>query len=101
MPNPTEKLEVSGNIKASGFIKVGYQPVCHEHAVAPFTTEITGCDCPAGTKALGGGWFDSFGLIVSASYPSQDGNVWHIKVTNANANTLNILIYAVCARLAN
>ena len=54
-------------------------------------------DCPAGKKALGGGYSAGYLLTATLSQPYLDGDGWYVYAKNAGAAQGHVLAYAVCA----
>lgn len=64
--------------------------------VDPGATGYLHVDCPAGAKALGGGFSAPSGS-VHGSYPTTSGTGWSVSVSNPSTTTpLNGVVYAVC-----
>ena len=53
--------------------------------------------CPAGTKAVGGGWSGgSADVVINASAPSSDGTSWTGSIQNNSSAELKATFYAIC-----
>ena len=53
--------------------------------------------CPAGKKAIGGGWHGNTPLGVEESYAPGDGSIWYVDVTNLGPTPGAFQVFAVCA----
>jgi hypothetical protein len=66
-------------------------------SVGPSSLKTVIADCPAGTKAVGGGGGVSGGQLVS-SVAAPNGTGWAIGVVNPYSETINqVYAFAVCA----
>jgi len=52
--------------------------------------------CPAGKKAIGGGWHGNTPLGVEESYAPGDGSTWYVDVTNLGPTPGSFQVFAVC-----
>ena len=53
--------------------------------------------CPAGKKAIGGGWHGNTPLGVEESYAPGDGSTWYVDVKNLGPTPGSFQVFAVCA----
>jgi hypothetical protein len=71
-------------------------------SVAPGATQAVAASCPAGAKAVGGGFLIAHGVEsgvdAHGSAPTTDGAGWAVAVVNSSVATAYIEAYAVCAR---
>jgi hypothetical protein len=56
-------------------------------------------DCPAGKKALGGGFSAGQLLEVRDSVPSADGKIWYVNGKNVGNVETAVGAYAICAHV--
>ncbi len=119
---PTEKLDVAGNIKASGVcigsdcktawptqssgMVSGYEMVSCSGLGCPRKRgddnyDVYSVACPAGKKVIGGGCSCIVTNVISASLPSSDGTQWYCACTDNTQWTLPPVskIYAICANV--
>jgi len=92
----------NGNVNIPGSLQIGYTIANSGQVdVAPNTTTIVYCACPAGTFVLGGGAYVNDGdLRVHSSWP--ENNNWRVDIQNTHLfDTYFVKVYAICARLAN
>jgi hypothetical protein len=101
--DPAEKLDVNGNVNITGSLKIGYVRTWTDPVnVAPLTTQLVDCNCPAGTLAIGGGYFVSYiSGIVYNNYPVTDSSWRVIVYNNSISSSISVAAYVICARLAN
>lgn len=105
--NPTEKLDVAGNITYSGVLNMGVQTVYFDYSVGGNTRATIPCACPSGTRLIGGGGGhrDSNGaardITVNYSAPSTENpnTTWRVIVTNSSGSSRAVRVYAICARV--
>lgn len=104
---PTEKLDVNGNITYTGTLNMGVQTVYFDYSVGGNTRTTIPCQCPSGTRLIGGGGGhrDSNGaardITVNYSAPSTDNptTVWRVIVTNSSGSSRAVRVYAICAKV--
>jgi hypothetical protein len=96
--SPVEKLEVNGNAKVTGQVMMGYSNGFHTYSLNPTDSGNYSCDCPVGTKAIGGGWAGG-GLIISGSWAASDGSKWFVGATNIDVFPHGLSVNAICARI--
>src|SRR4051794_11525513 len=74
----------------------GYVLVNHQDTVAPNTGKVIAAACPAGKKALGGGFASGDpNLVWVLSIPNPDGTQWEVQVQNNDwFNTAHVGVYA-------
>lgn len=89
----TNRLEVNGTVKASGFV-AGWEYVFNTCS-API--QVCSAPCTGGKKVMGGGCsINETGTALQDSYPSSDGLQWNCKAVSAL--TLNDMkAYAICS----
>ncbi|WP_315815453.1 hypothetical protein [Paraflavitalea speifideaquila] len=105
--NPTEKLDVAGNITYSGTLNMGVQTVWVDYSVSGNSRTTIPCQCPAGTRLIGGGGGhrDSNGaardITVNYSAPSTENphTIWRVIVTNSSGSSRAVRVYAICAKV--
>lgn len=104
--NPTEKLDVNGNITYSGTLNMGVQIISKDFNISGNGRGDFNCGCPAGTKLIGGGgghrdWNSAVSDIELAySGPHPDNlNFWRIMVQNTSGSSRALRIYAICAKV--
>ena len=103
--NPTEALDVRGNIAASGkfMLDVSYHFV--DFSVEGNTVFRGQCNCPAGKKVMsGGGGYSDFtiqadDISINYSAPFATGDAWTMTVKNTSPDTRQIKVWAICARV--
>jgi hypothetical protein len=98
--DPTKTLGVNGDAKITGTLQIGYQNVEQTFVVTGFATEENTCNCPAGFKAIGGGW-QGDNLDVIGSYPTVSGGGWTIWAINLLPSDIDIDVHAVCLKIVN
>ncbi|GAB4000041.1 hypothetical protein GCM10028807_51830 [Spirosoma daeguense] len=105
--DPTEALEVTGNIKYSGNLLMGVQYIYTQGEV-PNSSYVSylGAACPVGTKLIGGGGGQyvanstQYNCWVNYSGPNKDdSNIWAINFTNLSGMAVPIRVYAICAKV--
>ncbi len=103
---PTQALDVNGNITYSGNLMMGVQYVSKDLSVGGNTIGDYNCGCPAGTKLIGGGgghrdWNGAVRDIeIAYSGPhSENLNVWRVMLQNTSGSSRAIRIYAICAKV--
>ncbi|MBD2753249.1 hypothetical protein [Spirosoma validum] len=104
--NPTEALEVNGNIKYSGNLQMGLVYPYSDNVIAVNTYAAIPVPCPAGTKLIGGGGgqrdFGAAGASLSITYSGpdkDDTNRWLLILANRNSQAITIRTYAICAKV--
>jgi len=87
----------SGPAGVSGYVLV-------KSAATPFSgngAKTLTVDCPAGTKALGGGHESTVPVNLSGSYPSAAGSTWTMKFNRASGKgSYTVTLTATCAQAA-
>ncbi len=93
--SPSEKLDIGGNVKASGTVLMGYERMSVD------CSNATSCvaTCPTGKKVLGGGCV----RINGGANNLQDAMPSYDTTFNCNWATAPITsrAYAICARIGN
>jgi hypothetical protein len=80
------------------------QTVLNNTAITPSAITVNSASCPAGKRALGGGYFisgdfqKSLKVIVYASWP--DGGTWLVNAFNPNPDPQPISVYVQCANVS-
>lgn len=104
--NPTQQLDVAGNITYSGVLNMGVQIISKDYTMTGNSRGDYNCGCPAGTKLIGGGgghrdWNSAVNDIeVAFSGPHIDNhNFWRIMVQNTSGSSRAIRVYAICAKV--
>jgi hypothetical protein len=105
--DPTEALQVNGNIKASGNVMVDVEYVGQTVTVLGNVRQAYYMQCPAGKKIIGGGGghrdFNSAMNEVTIHYsgpdPDTNGARWRFYVRNTNSDTRTLLLYCICAKV--
>jgi len=62
----------------------------------PNAVQAAGANCPAGSKAVGGGFFSSI-THVGGNTAFADGHGWFVTVLNDTGIPVQVNAYAVCA----
>jgi hypothetical protein len=104
--NPTEKLDVNGNITYSGTLNMGVQIISKDISIGGNSRGDYNCGCPGGTKLIGGGgghrdWNSAVSdieLAYSGPHP-ENLNFWRIMVQNTSGSSRALRIYAICAKV--
>jgi hypothetical protein len=79
----------------------GYRPVVgNGYTLGPGAFGGTGATCPAGKKAIGGGFNASKGVLVTFSTADQSGTTWLVEGTNTIATNGWIQAFAICATVS-
>ena len=94
-------VEVPGNVDVGGKVDMGYTIVTNLGIIPALNSAGVTCNCPAGTKVLGGGWQGS-NLDVTQSSPTDvTGLGWYVFANNVLPTNSNLFVYAICARIGN
>lgn len=104
---PTEKLDVAGNITYTGTLNMGVQTVYVDYSVGGNTRSTIPCQCPSGTRLIGGGGGHrdpnsaARDITVNYSAPSTENPniIWRVIVTNSSGSSRAIRVYAICAKV--
>lgn len=103
---PTQTLDVKGNIAYSGTLLMGVQYVKKEYTISGNSHGFYSCECPAGTKLIGGGgghrdWNSAVRDIeVANTSPHPDNlNAWRVMLQNTSGSSRAIIVWAICARV--
>ncbi|MGH3346651.1 MAG: hypothetical protein ACRDO4_06690 [Nocardioides sp.] len=87
----------AGPAGVSGYVLVKSQP----ETFSGSGVKTVSVDCPAGTKALGGGHESSVPLHVAASSPSAGGSTWTTKLSRASGKgSYTVTVTATCAQVS-
>ena len=103
--SPGQKLDVQGNISASGNFMMGLQYPNNETNLSANLTAERECNCPAGTKVIGGGGgslvagTSQADIVVNFSGPKSDGSGWRVLLRNSANTARTVVVWAVCARV--
>jgi hypothetical protein len=113
--NPTEKLEVTGDVNATGIIAaagnfvVGLEYRVVNFDVADNSSPTVDCNCPPGKTAIGGGGghkdvnLGQTTISIISSFPTLDGTGWRIKFTNRGTDFTSgpkaCQVWAICAKV--
>jgi hypothetical protein len=103
--SPAQKLDVQGNIAASGNFVMGVQYVSSAHSIPSNGNISATCQCPAGTKVIGGGGGHSgftpsqSDIKVNFTGPQANGSSWQVLANNTSNSTRQIDVWAICARV--
>lgn len=103
---PTQALDVNGNITYSGVLNMGVQYVRINESIGGNSRGVYYCGCPQGTKLIGGGGghrdyntaLTDIEIAYSGPYPDNT-NVWRLMVQNTSGSSRALLIWAICARV--
>ena len=102
-PEGPEGLPGNDGVEGPVGVSGGFDPAKVTYTVGAPTYVAVGqvatatAACPAGTKAIGGGGFNSISQI-GASGPAPDGTSWFIIVLNNTSIPVpNVQAFAVCA----
>ncbi|MBO9565018.1 MAG: hypothetical protein J7621_19735 [Niastella sp.] len=103
---PSQALDVNGNITYSGTLMMGVQYVSETRSVGANSTADYNCGCPAGTKLIGGGgghrdWNGAVRDIeIAYSGPHPDNlNFWRVMLQNTSGSSRAITVWAICAKV--
>jgi hypothetical protein len=77
----------------------GYQIVSNSDSLAAGGSLHLVASCPAGKKALGGGYSSGAALATERSYPVDDGTAWDIFVNDTDNVAQGVAAWAICANL--
>ncbi|MFL5935941.1 MAG: hypothetical protein ACJ76U_03785 [Gaiellaceae bacterium] len=55
--------------------------------------------CPAGKKAIGGGYSSGVQLTTTQSFPTNNGAGWDVFAHNTEATAKSLVVWAVCANV--
>jgi hypothetical protein len=103
--SPGQKLDVQGNISASGNFMMGLQYPNNETNLSANLTAERECNCPAGTKVISGGGgslvvgTSQADIVVNFSGPKSDGSGWRVLLRNSANTARTVVVWAVCARV--
>jgi hypothetical protein len=105
--NPTETLEVNGNVKVSGNVQMGFYTVQLDDVISGNTTSERFLTCPSGMRVLGGGGghrdFNFAASSIDIHYSGPDTTnpqtAWRIIVRNNNSSDRAVRFYCNCARI--
>lgn len=105
--NPTEVLDVRGNIVYSGTLNMGIQYVYRDFTVPGNSRGELPCSCPQGTQLIGGGgghrdWnsaADDIKVNYSAPWPGSETSTWRMIVDNTSGSSRAVRVYAICAKV--
>jgi hypothetical protein len=105
---PRQRLEVNGNILATGTVNMGWTQLSGTYNLTPHTLDSYTLTCPSGMRALGGGGghrdnnIAASEIIVNYSGPdpADPEHAWRVIVGNNANNARAIRVYCNCARIA-
>lgn len=104
--DPSEALEVNGNIKYSGNLQMGVQYVFTDNSIPASSLGLPTAGCPSGTKLIGGGGgqlnpdANTYNFSINYSGPNKDNNnVWVVVGKNLNSTAVVMRVYAICAKV--
>lgn len=104
---PTEALQVNGNIKASGNVIVDVEYVRRDATITGNSRQSFYMSCPEGKKVIGGGgghrdlntaMYD-IQVHYSGPDPSANGNRWRFYIHNTSGSSRALLLYCICAKV--
>ncbi|HEX5113152.1 MAG TPA: hypothetical protein VFV79_09910, partial [Saprospiraceae bacterium] len=101
--NELMRIEGNGNVDISGILEIGYVKVEGNAVnISPNSVGTAFCDCPAGTRILGGGAsVSNVDVDLKVTIPNSDTQ-WQVEAFNKSlVNSYIIKAYAICARLGN
>ena len=118
--NPTEKLDVAGNVNSSGNVNVGgnvnvsgnvavtgslnigyVRRFSESVSLSAFSSGSATCNCLSGEVAIGGGFLaTSSSVTIHRSYANTD-STWHVEAYNSDLSSHSVQAFTICARLAN
>lgn len=104
---PQSKLDVAGDIRYSGNLLMGVQYVFGDHIVSPNSRGSFMCNCPDGTKLIGGGGghrdFNTAQTDIKINYsgpaPGAESFRWRLMVQNTTNSNRTVRVYAICAKV--
>lgn len=107
VPQPTEALQVNGNIKASGNVIIDVEYVKTEVSIDKNSNKEYYLSCPAGKKVIGGGGghrdLNSAIKDINVAYSGPDfytgGARWLIYVHNSGGSSRALTLYCACAKV--
>ncbi|MBO2009141.1 hypothetical protein [Hymenobacter negativus] len=105
---PSQRLEVNGNILATGTVNMGWTQLSGTYTLPGHIQATYTLTCPNGTRALGGGGGhrdDNIGASNIAIYysgpdPADPEHKWRVILGNSANNDRAVRVYCNCARIA-
>jgi hypothetical protein len=105
--NPTEALDVKGNIKYSGTLDMGVRIFSQGYVITPNGGGNFSIGCPTGTRLIGGGGGQQIigtpsenTIVVNYSGPHpNDDNFWRLVVANNGGTYKEVVVYVICAKV--
>ncbi len=101
-PSPGSKLEVQGDVRATGVVQMGYRVVTGptiqlvpNQTVGPQPVSCTDRELP-----ISGGWEILSGAVTVLTSRPSGGNSWLFRV-QGGARPSRVTLYVTCARIAN
>ncbi len=103
---PTQALDVNGNITYSGLLNMGVQYVKNEYTISGNSYGYYTCACPSGTKLIGGGGghrdYNSAVEDIEVAYSGpqpNNVNAWQVMIDNTSGSSRAIIVWAICAKV--
>ncbi|MBF9222693.1 hypothetical protein [Hymenobacter ruricola] len=105
---PSQRLEVNGNILATGTVNMGWTQLSGTYNLPGHVQDSYTLTCPSGMRVLGGGGGHRDNTIaasvITIHYSGPDPNdpehTWRVIVGNVANNARAIRVYCNCARIA-
>jgi hypothetical protein len=105
---PSQRLEVNGNILATGTVNMGWTQLSGTYTLPGHVQDSYTLTCPSGMRVLGGGGGHRDNTIaasvITIHYSGPDPNdpehTWRVIVGNDANNNRAIRVYCNCARIA-
>jgi hypothetical protein len=77
----------------------GYQLVSDMEILPAGGSKLLVATCPAGKKAIGGGYSSGFPVEVERSYPANNGTAWDVWVNDTDNAAQGVAVWAICANV--
>lgn len=100
-------ISVDGDVRYTGNLLMGVQYVYGDHIINPNTRGSFMCNCPNGTKLIGGGGghrdFNTAQVDIKINYsgpaPNEESFRWRVMAQNTSNSPRTLRIYAICAKV--
>lgn len=94
-------VQVAGGVDVGGRVDMGYTIVTNAGVIPAFGSGGVTCNCPAGTKVLGGGWQGTDLDVIQSRPTDATGLGWYSSANNVLPTGNTLIVYAICARIGN